>query len=81
MERILSGRCGASKVVDAAISDAQLWYGLLKTLPTAMTSREKSQQNGTAINATGGTDSRLAALRSLANRDKLRFKSLDQCLC
>ena len=38
-----------------------------------MTSREKSQQTGTAINATGGTDSRLAALRSLANRDKLRF--------
>jgi hypothetical protein len=40
MERILSGRCGASKVVDAAISDTQLWYSLLKTLPIAMTSRE-----------------------------------------
>src|SRR5271163_2090375 len=48
-------------------------YGLLKTLPIAMTSRENSQQDGTAINATGGTDGALAALRSLANRDKLRF--------
>jgi hypothetical protein len=55
MERILSGRCGASKVVDAAISDTQLWYSLLKTLPIAMMSREWSQQNGTAINALGGT--------------------------
>jgi hypothetical protein len=39
-----------------------MWYGMLKTLPIAMTSREYSQQNGTAIDAPGGTDS-VALLR------------------
>ncbi len=39
-----------------------MWYRLLKTLPIAMTSREWSQWNATAINAPDGTDS-VALLR------------------
>src|SRR5580704_12885366 len=38
-----------------------------------MTSRGYSQKNGTAINTPDGTDSVAVALRSLANRAKLRL--------
>jgi hypothetical protein len=65
MDCILSGCRGARKVVDAAISDTQLWYRLLTARPISMTSRKWSQQNGTAINAPWrGQKRRLAAFRN-----------------
>jgi hypothetical protein len=73
MDVILSDRRGALKVADAAISDTLFRCRLLTTLPVAMTSWDSSQKNGTAINTPEGADSVAFALRSLANRAKLRL--------